>query len=207
MSFLQRIALYSFIATVLICLVGVSQSCAQMPETTSASIIGLTMEQYMEAPMPKESCTTWVRWKTGNEKIPEVLIVHVVRNHSENPYLLVVSEIKDHLAFRNILEEINHFWDGSDIREIYDRGDDITSIIRFWDTYAAKDDWRRSIQYYGGNWAGTDMDELFYAQFELVIPKQYQSSEFEQHCTGIPKWMVEKYPFQNNIEKSKYATK
>jgi len=184
--------MFTKISVFVICVFLSSQVFAESIFTSTADITvtGLTADQFIEAPLPKDKCTTWVRLKTHNTIIPEVLIVHVSdRGYGYKPYILVGSQIKDQSIFRDEVWKIQKWWDINQEVKVIDRGDDIVATLHF----KISPDTR----YYGATYK-----TAFEAQFNSVFMLHYRdSATFEQHCSEIPKWIVDAYPYKNNIKK------
>ncbi len=172
-------------------------------KTVHVNTVGLTVEQFIKNPLPEDNCTTWVKLKTGEEKVPEVTIVHVARwSHYNAPYILVTSSYKDRLAFHRVVRKIQDWWRADSVGSINDRGDDISAVISFSKKYAAIDDRRRSVLVDSGGWVDANPIDIFKAQFTLVLNQFYSNdATYEQHCMDIPKWIVDSYPHQHKIKK------
>ncbi|MFC1845328.1 hypothetical protein ACFLZ5_11160 [Thermodesulfobacteriota bacterium] len=97
----------------------------------SVYVARLTPDQFLSAGMPKDACSPWVMWETGNPEIPMVTIIHIAEK-GRRPRLHVISQVKNQKVFKEILGEIRGFWNATGIGPITKTIEgDLVGIITF----------------------------------------------------------------------------
>jgi hypothetical protein len=97
----------------------------------SVYVARLTADQFLSAGMPKDMCSPWVMWETGNPEIPVVTIIHIAET-GRRPRLHVISPVKNQAIFKGILEKIRGFWNATGFGPITKTIEgDLVGIITF----------------------------------------------------------------------------
>lgn len=181
---------------------GFSNICnAEHPESyKSVYVARLTPDQFLSVGMPKDKCSPWVMWETGNLEIPKVTIIHVTEP-GIRPRLHVISPVKNHEVFQGILKKIKSFWNATGIGPITKTIEgDLVAIITF-PGHTIDMEGNSKMVVSDKILVNVKEHEIFLSQVdEFVRDKDiYEKSTIDLWCNNLPVDIVNNFPYPGQI--------
>jgi hypothetical protein len=166
----------------------------------SVYVARLTPDQFLTAEMPKDMCSPWVMWETGNPEIPVVTIVHIAET-GRRPRLHVISPVKNQVAFKGILEEIRGFWNATGFGPITKTVEgDLVGIITFpGHTIDLEGNSRMKIS--KAILINVKEHEIFLGQIDEFAKDKdiYQKATIDLWCNNVTADIVNNFPYPEQI--------
>ena len=160
----------------------------------------LTPEQFLSVDMPKDKCSPWIMWETGNREIPKVTIIHIAEPHRV-PRLHVISQVENYEVFQEILERIKGFWNATGIGPITKTIEgDLVAIITFPGQTIDMDGNSRMV-IADKILVNVKEHELFLGQIDELTKMKgaYQKSTIDLWCCNVTADVVDNFPYPKKI--------
>lgn len=160
----------------------------------------LTPEQFLSVDMPKDKCSPWIMWETGNPEIPKVTIIHIAEPHRV-PRLHVISEVDNSEVFQKILKKIKGFWNATGIGPITKTIEgDLIAIITFPGQTIDMDGNSRMVVS-DKILVNVKEHELFLDQIDELAKNKdaYKKATIDLWCCNVTADVVENFPYPEQI--------
>jgi hypothetical protein len=181
---------------------GISSICnAERQEVyRSVYVAKLTPNQFLSVGMPKDMCAPWVMWETGKPEIPMVIIIHIAET-ARRPRLHVISQVKNHKVFKEILEEIKGFWSATGIGPITRTIEgDLIAIITF-PGHVIDIEGNSTMIIPNLILINAKEHELFLSQIDEFAKDEdiYKKATIDLWCNNLPAYIVNNFPYPKQI--------
>ena len=191
-----------FIFVFILIFLGISGLCSAGRQEVYRSVyVGrLTPDQFLSVGMPKDMCSPWVMWETGNPEIPMVTIIHIAEK-GRRPRLHVISQVKNQKVFKEILGEIRGFWNATGIGPITKTIEgDLVGIITFpGHTIDMEGNSRMVIS--DKILINVKEHEIFLGQIDEFAKDKdiYKKATIDLWCNNVTADIVNNFPYPNQI--------
>jgi hypothetical protein len=181
---------------------GISAICSAKRQEVyrSVYVARLTAEQFLSVGMPKDICSPWVMWETGNPEIPMVTIIHIAEP-GRRPRLHVISKVKNHKIFKEILEKIRGFWNATGVGPITKtiEGDSV-AIITF-PGHTIDMEGNSTMIISDVILINVKEHELFLSQIDEFAKDKdiYKKATIDLWCNNLPADIVNNFPYPKQI--------
>jgi hypothetical protein len=166
----------------------------------SVYVAKLTPDQFLSVEMPKDMCAPWVMWETGKPEIPIVTIVHIAET-GRRPRLHVISQVKNHKVFKEILEKIKGFWNATGIGPITKTIEgDLVAIITF-PGHTIDMEGNSTMIISNAILINVEEHEVFLGQIDEFAKDKdiYKKATIDLWCNNLPADIVNNFPYPKQI--------
>jgi hypothetical protein len=181
---------------------GISAICSAKRQEVyrSVYVARLTPDQFLSVGMPKDICSPWVMWETGNPEIPMVTIIHIAET-GRRPRLHVISKVKNHKVFKEILEKIRGFWNATGFGPITKTIEgDLVAIITF-PGHTIDMEGNSTMIISDVILINVKEHELFLSQIDEFAKDKdiYKKATIDLWCNNLPAEFVNNFPYPEQI--------
>jgi hypothetical protein len=190
------------IFVIVLIFLGISAICSAKRQEVyrSVYVARLTPDQFLSVGMPKDMCAPWVMWETGNPEIPMVTIIHIAET-GRRPRLHVISKVKNHKVFKEILEKIRGFWNATGFGPITKTIEgDLVAIITF-PGHTIDMEGNSTMVISDVILINVKEHEVFLGQIDEFAKDKdiYKKATIDLWCSNLPVDIVNNFPYPKQI--------